>query len=138
MLTESHMQDPSDLLTGSANGYVAGQIIYDAFLVRNLQTSEHLTFGLVCFHMEWGNVCCTCLRLLGRKGLNIESPDPVLVLPTIQFPLCGYSLEKCQLQDKYIWNMLSWACCTCMSMSVGDSSAWCSTGMAQELVAWAL
>lgn len=30
------VQDPTDLLSGSANGYVAGQIIWDAFLVRSL------------------------------------------------------------------------------------------------------
>ena len=31
---EVFAQDPTDLLTGPANGYVAGQIIWDAFLVR--------------------------------------------------------------------------------------------------------
>jgi hypothetical protein len=28
------LQDPSNLLTGSAGGYVSGQIYYDAFLAR--------------------------------------------------------------------------------------------------------
>jgi hypothetical protein len=43
-----HMQDPSDLLTGSANGYVAGQIISDAFLVRKLFAHPVLDFDIDC------------------------------------------------------------------------------------------
>lgn len=32
------VQDPTDLATGSANGYIAGQIIYDVFLVGQPST----------------------------------------------------------------------------------------------------
>ncbi len=56
------MQDPTDLLTGSANGYVAGQIIYDAFLVRRLQTPENAEeWNWSRLIVEKGNVCCACL-----------------------------------------------------------------------------
>lgn len=41
------LQDTSDLATGSANGYVTGQIYYDAFNVRILSTSPLGLHGIV-------------------------------------------------------------------------------------------
>ena len=39
----SLLQNPSGLMTGAANGYVAGQIYYDAIMVR----TQSSAFGLI-------------------------------------------------------------------------------------------
>lgn len=99
------MQDPTTLTTGKANGYISGQIFYDAFYVSifpsppvqcitslspcsNCRVSSHNL--LLRYRGKRVDVICLMLSLQARYG-NGTGAIVLMGIPMIALFLCGCS-----------------------------------------------